>query len=103
MESIVAFFETRSREVFGREIPHILLLHANQLNADLMPALLEMFRARGYRFITLDQALRDKAYQTPETYVGKNGISWLHRWSKTKGMPEKSEPDPPAWVPNPYR
>ena len=103
MESIVSFFEQRSVVVFGREIPQILLLHANQLNADLMPNLLAMFRARGYKFVSLERALQDEAYRTPENYVGKKGVSWLHRWSSTKGMPDKAEPDPPAWVPNPYR
>lgn len=103
LESITAYFERRSVEVFGREIPQILLLHANQLNADLMPELLVMFRARGYAIVSLSEALRDEAYRTPESYVGKNGISWLHRWAQTKGLPDHSEPDPPAWVPNPYR
>jgi peptidoglycan-N-acetylglucosamine deacetylase len=99
MESIVAFFEQRSVEVFGREIPQILLIHASQMNADLMPELLAMFRARGYTFISLAEALKDDAYRSPENYVGKGGFSWIHRWSRTKGMPNKGEPDPPAWVP----
>src|ERR1035441_5666690 len=63
MESIVAFFEQRSVEVVGREIPQILLIHASQLNADLMPELLAMFRRRGDGFISLDQALADEAYR----------------------------------------
>jgi len=100
MESIISFFEQRSVEVFGREIPQILLIHANQLNADLMPDLLAMFRARGYTFISLQDALKDEAYRSPENYVGKSGFSWIHRWSRTKGMPNKGEPDPPAWLPN---
>ena len=103
MESIASFFERRSVEVFGREIPQILMLHANQMNADLMPDLLAMYRARGYTFISIQEALKDKVYNTSENYVGKNGISWLHRWSKTKGLPDKMEPDPPDWVPNPYK
>ena len=98
MESVVAFFETRSVEVVGREFPQILLIHASQMNADLMPDLLAMFRKRGYRFVTLDQALADPAYALPETYVGRGGFSWIHRWSRAKGMPNKGEPDPPAWV-----
>ena len=63
MESVVAFFEERSVEVVGREFPQVLLIHANQLNADLMPELLAMFRQRGYTFVTLDQALADAAYR----------------------------------------
>ena len=98
MESVVEFFEKRSVELAGREFPQILLIHDNQLNADLMPDLLDMFRRRGYRFVSLDEALADEAYKLPEKYVGPGGFSWIHRWSKTKGMPGKGEPDPPSWV-----
>ena len=98
MESIVEFFERRAIDVAGREFPQILLLHDNQLNSDVMPELLDMFRRRGYRFVSLDEALADDAYRLPEEYVGRGGFSWIHRWSKTKGLPAKGEPDPPAWV-----
>jgi peptidoglycan-N-acetylglucosamine deacetylase len=76
----------------------VLLIHASQLNADLMPDLLAMFRRRGYTFVALEEALRDAAYTLPDDYAGPGGFSWIHRWSKTKGMPNKGEPDPPAWV-----
>jgi peptidoglycan/xylan/chitin deacetylase (PgdA/CDA1 family) len=98
MESVVEFFERRSVEVVGREFPQILLIHANEMNADLMPELLAMFRRRGYRFVTLAHALADPAYQLPEGDVGRNGFSWIHRWSRTKGMAPKGEPDPADWV-----
>lgn len=102
MESIVEFFEQRSVEVFGREIPQILLIHANAMNAELMPELLGMFRRRGYRFVTLSTALADPAYRSPDEYAGRNGFSWIHRWSKTRGMAPKGEPDPPEWVTNAF-
>jgi peptidoglycan-N-acetylglucosamine deacetylase len=98
MESIVAFFEQRSVEVTGHEVAQILLIHANQLNADLMPELLAMFRRRGYTFVTLEQALKDPAYQLPENYAGRNGFSWIHRWSATKGIAPRGEPEPAEWV-----
>jgi len=98
METVVDFFEQRTLEVVGHEIPQILLMHANRLNADLGGDLLTMLKRRGYRFITLDQALKDPAYQLPENYAGTNGISWIHRWSMTKGMPDKSEPAEPKWL-----
>jgi peptidoglycan-N-acetylglucosamine deacetylase len=98
MESVVAFFEKRSVEVVGREFPQILLVHVSDLNADLAPDLLAMFRRRGYSFVSLDEALADDAYRLPDTYAGTKGFSWIHRWGITKGMPEKDEPDPPAWV-----
>jgi len=33
-----------------------------------------------------------------EGYVGPGGFSWIHRWSMTKGMKSKGEPEPAAWV-----
>lgn len=94
------FFERLSVETFGREVPQILLLHANHLNADALPALLDRMRDRGYRFVTLDAALADPAYRTPDEYVGRHGPSWLHRWRIARGLPSKlaDEPEPPAWL-----
>jgi hypothetical protein len=98
MESVVAFFEQRSVEVVGREFPQVLLIHASEMNADLMPELLAMFRRRGYTFVTLEEAMKDAAYGLPESYVGRGGFSWIHRWSRHKGLPNRGEPDPPEWV-----
>jgi peptidoglycan/xylan/chitin deacetylase (PgdA/CDA1 family) len=103
MESIFAFFEERSKEVVGRQIPQILLIHANQLNADTMPDLLAMMRRRGYRFISLEEALKDEAYQQPDEYFQSHGVSWLHRWAKTKGMTPKNEPEDPAGITEVWR
>jgi peptidoglycan/xylan/chitin deacetylase (PgdA/CDA1 family) len=99
MESIFEFFEKRSVEVTGHEIRQILLIHASQLNADLMPQLLAMMKRRGYRTVSLDHALEDEAYQLPDRYTGRGGFSWIHRWSMTAGKKFNSaEPDEPKWI-----
>lgn len=100
LDRAVAFCEDVSRELFGREIPQILLLHANELNADLMDELLTRLEARGYRFAALADALDDPAYSTADGYTGAQGPSWLHRWSLTlRGRWRlEEEPDPPEWV-----
>ena len=98
LESVVEFFEERSVEVTGHEIRQVMILHANELNAQTMPEIIAMFRRRGYTFITLDRALQDDAYKLPDNYFGKGGFSWIHRWSMTKGMKGRAEPDPPEWV-----
>jgi peptidoglycan/xylan/chitin deacetylase (PgdA/CDA1 family) len=89
-----------SVETFGREIPQVLLCHVNRINADAMPELLRRLRARGYAFITLDRAAQDPAYQTADDYVGRRGVSWLHRWRVAMKLPPRldGEPDPPQWV-----
>jgi peptidoglycan/xylan/chitin deacetylase (PgdA/CDA1 family) len=103
MESVISFFEKRSVQVVGREFPQVLLLHANELNAGMLPALLEMLRQRGYRFVSLEHALKDQAYRLPNEYAGTGGFSWIHRWSMTRGMAGKGEPDEPAWLRDAYK
>jgi peptidoglycan/xylan/chitin deacetylase (PgdA/CDA1 family) len=98
MERVFAFFEEWSVEVVGREMPHVLLLHANELNADHFGELAGMMRRRGYDFVSLEDALKDEAYQLEDGYVGPRGLSWLHRWARTRGLDVKEEPREPAWL-----
>ena len=102
LDTMLEFFEAESRELFGREIPQILLIHANRLNAAALPAMLDRMQARGYRFVTLDEALRDEAYRSPDEYVGPAGPSWLHRFFVARGRDMstslRGEPDPPQFV-----
>lgn len=101
MERMTEFWEKQSVAILGREIPQILLIHANALNADQLDELLAMFRGRGYRFITLDEALKDEAYRSEDRFTGSGGISWIHRWGLTREVPRETyrgEPEPGAEV-----
>ncbi len=91
METISEHFENLSREFLGYEVKQTLLLHASELNADHLPGLIEMFKKRNYEFISLEEALKDPAYQLEEAQ-SKKGISWLHRWMLAKGIAIKQEP-----------
>jgi peptidoglycan/xylan/chitin deacetylase (PgdA/CDA1 family) len=103
MESVFAFFEEWSVEVLGYEPPQVLLLHANELNADHFGALAEMMKRRGYAFVALEKALEDPAYRRPDDYVGPRGLSWIHRWAVSQGMELKEEPREPDWLAELYR
>jgi peptidoglycan/xylan/chitin deacetylase (PgdA/CDA1 family) len=85
MEAKLDYWERQSMKLFGREVAQTLLVHANFINSDYMDDLAAMFKRRGYRFVTLEHALKDEAYQLPDTYVGPAGISWMHRWARDKG------------------
>lgn len=97
MESVFEHFENLSQEFLGREIKQTLLLHANEINADHFDKLAAMMRKRGYKFITLEEALKDEAYKLPEVQ-SMRGLSWLHRWMLAKGLKMKEEPLQPEWV-----
>ena len=94
------FAEKISPQIFGREIPQLFLIHANDLNADCLDEILQRLTDRGYKFVTLDKVMADPAYETKDTYVNKYGPTWLFRWSKSKGMnlDFSGDPDPPKWV-----
>jgi peptidoglycan/xylan/chitin deacetylase (PgdA/CDA1 family) len=94
MESKLDYWERQSTRLFGREISQTLLIHANFINSDYFDDLAAMFKRRGYKFVTLEEALKDDAYRLPDTYIGPAGISWLHRWAREKGR-EYIIPDEP--------
>jgi peptidoglycan/xylan/chitin deacetylase (PgdA/CDA1 family) len=101
MLDVVRFWEGQSHALFGRNIDHVLLIHANTINADHFGALVDALRALGYTFTTLEHALEDPAYQSEDRYSGRAGISWLHRWALTRDVDRAifaGEPDVPAWV-----
>lgn len=98
LEQTAGFFEKFSSDLIGYEPPQVLLLHANVLNADNLGRVLGLFRGRGYRFVTLDEALRDPAYSLPVGHTGLEGLSWTHRWAAGLGRDPRSEPKPPSWV-----
>jgi peptidoglycan/xylan/chitin deacetylase (PgdA/CDA1 family) len=85
MEKKLLYFEHSSMALFGRNISHILLLHASQLNADFLDELLSIYVRHGYRFISQGEALADPVYQEEITRFGDWGISWLDRCALSQG------------------
>lgn len=101
MERMTAYYEQQSVSLLGREIPQVLLLHANHLNADHFGRLARMYARRGYAFVPLERALQDPVYASADTYTGPAGITWIHRWALTagkRGAAFAGEPEVPSWV-----
>jgi peptidoglycan/xylan/chitin deacetylase (PgdA/CDA1 family) len=96
----IDYYSHLDEQVFGREIPHVMLLHANRLNADMIEDTLRMFEAKGYKFVTLEQEQSDAAYATPDTFATAYGPMWGYRWAHELGVKVdgRLEPDPPTWV-----
>ena len=95
------YYEAQSLALLAYNLPHVWLMHANELNAATFPELVAAARRRGYRFITLDEALRDPAYAREDGYTGRYGPSWLHRWAMAEQRPKSfyaGEPVVPRWV-----
>ena len=97
-DAVFTYEEQLSAKVVGYEPKQILLLHASNLEADHIGELLDVLRKRGYRFITLEDALGDAAYSLPDTYVGEEGTDWIDHWAITQGKIPQGGPPFPQWV-----
>jgi peptidoglycan-N-acetylglucosamine deacetylase len=92
---VFEYYEKASRELAGYEPKQVLLLHASQLEGEHIGELVALLRNRGYRFITLEEALTDPVYKLPDTYVGEGGTNWIEHWAITHGQPLKNAPHAP--------
>lgn len=99
VDTVFNYGESESAKLFNRQIPQVLLIHDNELNTECLDALLTKMEQRGYKFISLQEAMTDPAYATPDLWVG-TGVLWMERWKIAMGLkpePDKG-PDPPKWA-----
>jgi len=73
----IALWERTADELTGRNIRHVMLLHANRINRDYLGQILDELQSAGYTFITLDRAYQDPIYQEEPTWTSPNGTSFL--------------------------
>jgi peptidoglycan/xylan/chitin deacetylase (PgdA/CDA1 family) len=90
----IGWYLKASEQVFGRQPRHILLLHANRLNADTVDEMVAVLRRRGLRIVTLERALADPVYAIPDPYIGPHGIGWVQRAAMALGKPDSWDESP---------
>ncbi len=56
-------FDRLAKQLYGRAVKHVILLHHRLLNALFLGDVIDMFRARGWTIIPPDEAFADPAYQ----------------------------------------
>ena len=98
----IEYFNKLNRQVFGHEIPQVMVLHANSLNADMLDQILRIFERLNYKFASLHDAQANPAYRTPDTFVTPFGPMWGYRWARELNVKVdgRTEPEVPAWVEN---
>jgi peptidoglycan/xylan/chitin deacetylase (PgdA/CDA1 family) len=68
--------EILSWQRFGRNIKHVLLLHLNRINAEVLDKILEYYSHSGYSFISLEEALKDSAYSSEGELIEPESLTW---------------------------
>jgi peptidoglycan/xylan/chitin deacetylase (PgdA/CDA1 family) len=91
----IEYRDRAAREMFGRPIAHILLVHANRVTADNLERLIKMYTSLGFKFVTVEEALKDPIYTKPERYTATS--DWLRAWSISKGL-RLDTPQPPEYI-----
>jgi peptidoglycan/xylan/chitin deacetylase (PgdA/CDA1 family) len=81
-----AYYESLSKQLLGRSVDHVLLLHTRHINADFLPDIIAMFRAKGWTIIAPAQAYDDPLYSMkPATLPAGESILWA--LAKQAGLP----------------
>lgn len=62
-ESHIGYYRALSRAAAGRDISYVLLLHIGAFEARMLPKLIALYKAKGFQFVTLEQAEADPYYR----------------------------------------
>jgi peptidoglycan-N-acetylglucosamine deacetylase len=89
------FYRLRSYQVYGREIPYILLMHVGAFEAVMLPDLLKLYRQAGFHFVSLPQAESDAAYSEDPDIGEPGGGTLIDLAAKTRKIPVTYHSEPP--------
>ena len=56
------FRRAMAKALFGHDIPYVLLMHVGAFDARMLPRLLDLYRSKGFSFVTLKEAENDPFY-----------------------------------------
>lgn len=95
LASRAAYYDGLSQRVLRRSVKHVLLLHANALNAAFLPDVIAMFRANGWTLVAPEEAYADPLYaMTPTTLPAGESILWsLAKQNGVEGLRYPAEDD----------
>ncbi len=89
------FERALSAQLYGRDIPYVLLMHAGAFDARMMPRLLKLYQDNGVTFVSLQEAERDKFYAADFKTEATAVPTTLEEAAKAKGVTPPTQA--PAW------
>jgi peptidoglycan/xylan/chitin deacetylase (PgdA/CDA1 family) len=82
----IEYYRSISRALYGRDIPYVLLLHIGALDAETLPRLLQLYRSKGFTFVTLQEAEADEFYRNSVELELRPGIDSLEGAMTERGL-----------------
>jgi peptidoglycan-N-acetylglucosamine deacetylase len=71
------YYDNLSNQVLNRSAKHVLLLHTNAINAQFLPDVIALFRSKGWKIISPEEAFADPLYSMlPDSLPAGESILW---------------------------
>lgn len=71
------YYDDLAKKVFGKEVKHTLLIHHNLLNALFLDDLMKMYKEKGWKLISANEAFQDPVYKLqPQILPAGESIIW---------------------------
>ncbi|MEA1671794.1 polysaccharide deacetylase family protein [Nitrospirillum sp. BR 11163] len=89
----------QAQALYGRDVPHVMLLHIGGFETVMLPELLSLMKVKGVAFVPLAKAEADPIYATnPDTPSNGTG-SLLDREMTARNLPQPAHSaDPSTWL-----
>lgn len=76
-----------SRQVFGRDIHHVMLLHLGAFSSHILPDLFEVLKKQNFEIVTLEEAQADPIYQMDPDLAHPRGGTHTELFLLAKNIP----------------
>jgi len=81
------FRRAMAKELFGHDIPYVLLMHVGAFDARMLPRLLKVYEDKGFTFVTLEEAETDPFYRVETDLSSPPRPDSLEGALHAKGLP----------------
>ena len=75
-DQYIRVYRQLSHTLYGRDTRYVLLMHIGAFDARMLPELIALFRTRGFKFVTLEQAMADPVYQQDPKVPAPGGTTF---------------------------
>ena len=77
IEAVAEFREQQAMRFFDRPMGHIMLIHANRINAYSLDSVIALFKCKGYEFVSLSEVLNEPDFwQSFAKIYNPQNMSW---------------------------
>jgi peptidoglycan-N-acetylglucosamine deacetylase len=83
----ITFDHTLATELYGHDIPYVLLMHIGAFDGHMLPRLLALYERRGFTFVSLAQAEADPFYRIDTDLTAPSAPDNLEGVAYSRNLP----------------